>query len=58
VRRIGLLLVKDLRVLGRSPLLLAALIVYPLVLAVLVGLVVRYANDRPRVAFVDLDDLP
>ena len=56
--RIRLLLVKDLRVLVRSPALLAALIVYPIVFAVLVGLVVRYANDRPRVAFVDLDDLP
>ena len=56
--RIRLLLGKDLRVLVRSPALLAALIVYPIVFAVLVGLVVRYANDRPRVAFVDLDDLP
>jgi ABC-2 type transport system permease protein len=56
--RIGLLLGKDLRVLVRSPALLAALIIYPIVFAVLVGLVVRYANDRPRVAFVDLDDLP
>jgi ABC-2 type transport system permease protein len=58
VSRIRLLLAKDLRVLVRSPALLAALIVYPIVFAVLVGLVVRYANDRPRVAFVDLDDLP
>jgi ABC-2 type transport system permease protein len=56
--RILLLLGKDLRILARSPALLAALILYPIVFAVLVGLVVRYANDRPRVAFVDLDDLP
>lgn len=56
--RIRLLLGKDFRVLARSPALLAALIIYPIVFAVLVGLVVRYANDRPRVAFVDLDDLP
>ena len=55
---IRLLLGKDLRVLGRSPVLVAALVVYPLFIAVLVGLVVRYANDRPRVAFVDLDSLP
>jgi ABC-2 type transport system permease protein len=55
---IRLLLGKDLRVLRRSPLLLAALVVYPIVFAVLVGLVVRFANDRPRVAFVDLDNLP
>jgi hypothetical protein len=58
MRKIWLLLVKDLRILGRSPALLAALILYPLVFAVLVGLVVRYASDRPRVAFVDLDRLP
>jgi hypothetical protein len=58
VRKIWLLLAKDLRILGRSPALLAALILYPLVFAVLVGLVVRYASDRPRVAFVDLDRLP
>ena len=56
--KIRLLLAKDLRVLGRSPALLAALILYPLVFAVLVGLVVRYASDRPRVAFVDRDRLP
>jgi hypothetical protein len=56
--KIRLLLAKDLRLLGRSPALLAALLVYPLVFAVLVGLVVRYANDRPKVAFVDLDHLP
>jgi hypothetical protein len=58
VRKIWLLLAKDLRILGRSPALLAALILYPLVFAVLVGLVVRYASDRPRVAFVDVDRLP
>jgi ABC-2 family transporter protein len=45
-------------VLGRSPALVAALVLYPLVFAVLVGLVVRYASDRPRVAFVDRDRLP
>jgi ABC-2 family transporter protein len=56
--RIRLLLAKDLRVLARSPALLAALVLYPLVFAVLVGLVARYASDRPRVAFVDLDQLP
>jgi ABC-2 family transporter protein len=55
---IRLLLAKDLRILGRSPALLAALVLYPLVFAVLVGLVVRYASDQPRVAFVDLDRLP
>jgi hypothetical protein len=58
MRNVGLLLAKDLRVLARSPALVTALVLYPLVFAVLVGLVVRYANDRPRVAFVDLDGLP
>jgi hypothetical protein len=58
VTKIRLLLAKDLRVLGRSPALVAALVLYPLVFAVLVGLVVRYASDRPRVAFVDRDRLP
>jgi uncharacterized membrane protein YraQ (UPF0718 family) len=55
---IRLLLGKDLRVLGRSRALLVALVVYPLLIAVLIGVVVRYANERPRVAFVDLDGLP
>jgi ABC-2 type transport system permease protein len=58
VTKIGLLLGKDIRLLRRSPVLLAALLVYPLVFAALVGAVVRYANDRPRIAFVDLDRLP
>jgi ABC-2 type transport system permease protein len=55
---VRLLLGKDLRVLRRSPALLAALVLYPLLFAVLVGLVVRFASDRPSVAFVDLDGLP
>jgi ABC-2 type transport system permease protein len=55
---IALLLRKDLRVLLRSPLLLGALIAYPIVIAVLVGLVAGYASAKPRVAFVDEDNLP
>jgi ABC-2 type transport system permease protein len=55
---VRLLLGKDLRVLRRSPALLSALVLYPLLFAVLVGLVVRFASDRPSVAFVDLDGLP
>ena len=58
MKKISLLLKKDLRILGRSPVLVAALIVYPLVFAALVGAVVRYAGDRPTIAFVDLDHLP
>lgn len=53
-----LLLRKDVRLLVRSRLLLAGLVVYPLVVALLVGVVVRYAGERPTVAFVDEDDLP
>ncbi len=53
-----LLLRKDLRVLLRSPLLLGALVAYPIVIAVLVGLVAGYASAKPRVAFVDEDNLP
>jgi ABC-2 type transport system permease protein len=58
VTPVRLLLGKDLRVLRRSPALLAALVLYPLLVALLVGLVVRFASDQPRVAFVDLDGLP
>ena len=58
MRRAGLLLVKDLRVLGRARPLLVLLVVYPVLIALLVGLVVRFAADRPPVALVDLDGLP
>ncbi len=53
MRRIGLLLRKDLRTLRRTPALALALVAYPLVIALVVGLVVRYAGERPRVALVD-----
>ena len=56
--RVGLLLGKDLRVLRRSPALVLALIAYPIAIAALVALVARFATDRPRVAFVDEDNLP
>jgi hypothetical protein len=52
------LLRKDLLVLRRSPLLLGVLALYPLLVALLVGVVAGYANTRPRVAFVDRDGLP
>ena len=44
--------------LRRSPLLLGALVAYPIVIALLVGLVAGYASAKPRVAFVDDDNLP
>ncbi|MBV8258389.1 MAG: hypothetical protein JO073_11285, partial [Actinobacteria bacterium] len=53
-----LLFRKDVRVLLRSPVLLGALLAYPVVIAVLVGLVAGYASSKPRVAFVDRDHLP
>jgi hypothetical protein len=52
------LLRKDLLVLRRSPVLVGALVAYPLLVALLVGIVAGYANTKPRVAFVDLDGLP
>jgi ABC-2 type transport system permease protein len=58
VNRVALLVAKDLRVLRRSPLILAVLVAYPLVVAALVGLVAGFANAKPRVALVDLDGLP
>jgi ABC-2 type transport system permease protein len=58
VSRARLLLAKDLRILRRSPLLLALLLAYPLVVAALVGLVAGYANTKPRVALVDEEGLP
>lgn len=56
--RARLLLTKDLRVLRRSPLLLGVLVLYPALIALLLALVAGYANSKPRVAFVDDDNLP
>ena len=53
-----LILRKDLLVLWRSPLLLGVLIAYPLVIALLIGLTAAYANAKPRVAVVGLDQVP
>jgi ABC-2 type transport system permease protein len=58
VNAVWLLLRKDLTVLRRSPLLLVALLAYPVVIALLVGLVAGYANAKPRVAFVDEAGIP
>jgi hypothetical protein len=58
VKRVALLLRKDLLVLRRSPLLLTILVAYPLAIAVLVGLVASYGSSKPRVALVDEDNLP
>jgi ABC-type transport system involved in multi-copper enzyme maturation permease subunit len=58
VTRVLLLLRKDVLVLRRSPLLLGILLAYPLVIAVLVGLVAGYGSAKARVALVDEDNLP
>jgi hypothetical protein len=55
------LLVKDLQILRRSPLVVALLIVYPVALGVLVGFALSDDDSKPRVAFLnqvpDDDDL-
>jgi ABC-2 type transport system permease protein len=56
--QVALLLRKDALILRRSPLLLGLLVAYPLLIALLVGLVAGYANSKPRVALVDEDHLP
>jgi ABC-type transport system involved in cytochrome c biogenesis permease component len=50
------LLGKDLRILRRSPLLVSLLVVYPVVIAVLIGLALSKGPDKPRVAI--LNELP
>lgn len=58
MKTVSLILRKDLLVLRRSPLLLGMLVAYPVLIAVLVGLVAIYANSKPRVALVDEAGLP
>ena len=48
------LLVKDLQILRRSPLLVALLVLYPVVVAVLIGLALSRGPERPKVAFVKI----
>ena len=45
------LFVKDLQILRRSPLLTGLLVVYPIALAVLIGLAISRSPEKPRVAF-------
>jgi ABC-2 type transport system permease protein len=47
------LLVKDLQLLRRSPLVTALLVIYPIVLAVLIGLAISRSPDKPKVAFLN-----
>ena len=48
------LLLKDLQILRRSPLLVALLVIYPVVIAVLFGLALSGGPEKPRVAFANL----
>ena len=50
------LFVKDLQIMRRSPLLTALLIVYPIVIAVLIGFALSRGPSKPRVAF--LNEIP
>jgi ABC-type multidrug transport system permease subunit len=45
------LLLKDLRILRRSPLLVALLVLYPVVISVLIGFALSRGPDKPEVAF-------
>ena len=47
------LLVKDLQILRRSPLLVGLLIVYPAIIALLIGLALSRGPEKPKVAFLN-----
>jgi ABC-type transport system involved in multi-copper enzyme maturation permease subunit len=47
------LLIKDLQILRRSPLLVALLVLYPVVVALLIGFSFSRGPERPRVAIVN-----
>ena len=47
------LLLKDLQLLRRSPLVTGLLVVYPIVLAILIGLAISRGPEKPRVAFLN-----
>ena len=47
------LMLKDLQILRRSPLLVGLLVVYPVILALLIGFALSRSPDRPKVAFVN-----
>ncbi len=53
MRRLGYLLGKDLRLLGRTPSIIILLALYPALVAVLVGLAVGRPPTKPRVAIVN-----
>lgn len=48
------LLAKDLRILSRSRLLMAVLVIYPVAIALLIGLAISRSPGKPKVAIVNL----
>ena len=46
------LLLKDLQIMRRSPLITALLVAYPIVIAVLIGFALSRGPEPPRVAFL------
>lgn len=53
--KLAVLVAKDLRVLARSPALVAILVLYPLLVAALVAAAVGAGDRRPQLAVVNLD---
>jgi ABC-type multidrug transport system permease subunit len=53
MRPIRWLLLKDLRILARSPLTTAVLLVYPIAVALLIGFALSRGSDKPTVAVLD-----
>jgi len=47
------LLAKDLKILSRSRMLVAVLVIYPVAIALLIGLAISRSPSKPRVAIVD-----
>src|ERR1051326_4291814 len=47
------LLLKDLQILRRSPLLVTLLVLYPIVIAMLIGFAISRGPEKPRVAFLN-----
>jgi ABC-2 type transport system permease protein len=47
------LLLKDLQIMRRSPLVTALLVLYPIVIAVLIGFALSAGPEKPRVAFLN-----
>ena len=53
LKSLGWVLGKDVRLLRRSPLTTALLVIYPILIAVLIGFALSRGPEKPRVAFVN-----